>query len=359
MNPTLLSNRIFSLPGDGWSHVVPLGEFSHPSGVVQVIDGIAAEKMVADFKNRAAEKNFPGLLVDFDHFSDDQDKPSAAAGWIEDLANRADGVWAKIKWSRKGREAVEGGDYRLVSPVFPWKPVEEVSATTPAAMNRNKGRRIRPLRLLKVALTNDPNLKGMVPLSNRGASSDAADNNNKNQRQTMKSVCVLLGLSADASEEAVHGEVLKLKNRGDITVIDLEALRNRATQLEATNKELLGAQIEADLEKYKNRFKPEAKETVKAQLLANRKATIELLESMPEGQSGTRGSSSGQYLHNRGGGNGRSVSENMGADRGEDRKRADEIHSATEEYRLQNRCSYETALEAVRRKKPELFTAQS
>ena len=79
--------------------VAPFGEFAHPeSGVVQVIDAIAANTLVADFDGRAAQPGFSGMLVDFDHFSYDTGKPSIAAGWITGLVKKPDGVWARVRW---------------------------------------------------------------------------------------------------------------------------------------------------------------------------------------------------------------------------------------------------------------------
>lgn len=144
------------MPADGYYHVAPLGTFDHPTGVKQVIDKKACEAMVNAFqKDKAADTNFPGLLVDFDHFSHDSDQPSSAAGWIEDLQNREDGLYAKVKWSTPGETAVKNGSYRLVSPVWRHADCEDLG-----------GDRIRPLRLDGVGVTNTPVIKGMKPLSN-------------------------------------------------------------------------------------------------------------------------------------------------------------------------------------------------
>ena len=148
----------FKFNEDEWIHVSPLGEFKHAeAGVVQVVDAEAVAAIVDDFTAKAAVENFPGLLVDFDHFSMDTDKSSEAAGWITDLRSDDAGLWAKVRWSVKGKEAVEGGEYRLVSPVFPKASLCEQLGDT----------RIRPRSLLSVALTNDPNIKGGRPLTNR------------------------------------------------------------------------------------------------------------------------------------------------------------------------------------------------
>jgi hypothetical protein len=121
------------------------------------VDAEACAAMAAEFTARAAEPNFPGVLVDFDHFSMDTGKPSEAAGWVGALEARDDGLWATIRWTDAGLAAVTGGRYRLVSPVFP----------EPAACEDLGGGRIRPRQLVSVALTNEPNIKGGKPIANR------------------------------------------------------------------------------------------------------------------------------------------------------------------------------------------------
>jgi hypothetical protein len=148
----------FDFNEDAWIHVTPAGEYAHAgAGVVQVIDAEALKAITEDFTAKASAENYPGLLVDFDHFSMDTDKPSEAAGWISALRADAEGLWAKVRWTSKGMDAVEGGEYRLVSPVFPKPSLCE---------DLGEGR-IRPRSLTSVALTNDPNIKGGKPLTNR------------------------------------------------------------------------------------------------------------------------------------------------------------------------------------------------
>jgi phage I-like protein len=158
VSDTATAPAIFEKPADGYYHVCPLGTFSHPDGVDQVLDNKACESMVKTFnkEKEAAGANFPGLLADFDHFSHDDAHPSEAAGWIEDLQNRADGLYAKIKFSDVGDAAVTGGRYRLVSPVWKHRDCEDLGND-----------KVRPLRLDGIGLTNSPNIRGMRPLSNR------------------------------------------------------------------------------------------------------------------------------------------------------------------------------------------------
>jgi len=149
-----LLNR-FTVPADGWVHLAPFGKHPHPTGVVQVIDDKSVDAMVANFASRkASDKNFTGALLDFDHFSQSGDKPSEAGGWIENLAKRDDGMWGQVRWTDVGEKAVNGGRYRLVSPVWLKRNCEPVD-----------NGQLRPLVLDSVALTNEPNLKGLTPIS--------------------------------------------------------------------------------------------------------------------------------------------------------------------------------------------------
>jgi hypothetical protein len=153
-----MSDKDFMLAGDGWVQVTPCGEFPHVgAGVTQVIDREACDRISADFNDRKSDSNFPGVLVDFDHFSLDTEKSSEAAGWISDLESRDTGLWARVRWSDAGLSAVQGGRFRLMSPVFP----------PPSACEDLGGGKIRPVMLVSVALTNEPNIKGGRPIANR------------------------------------------------------------------------------------------------------------------------------------------------------------------------------------------------
>ena len=192
MNTLILNRDTFQMPEDGWYQIAPLGEFPHqPTGVVQIVDQAACDAMTNAFKQESTKPNFAGLLIDFDHFSLDDKLKSEAAGWMSALeyraprdeggnpemnpgckqlkpevgaavANSGAGLWAKIRWSDVGEECVKGGRYRFLSPVWSRQDCEDLG-----------NGRLRPIRLLNAAVTNDPNLKGMVPLSNRAESREA------------------------------------------------------------------------------------------------------------------------------------------------------------------------------------------
>ena len=156
---TQLLTNAFELPPDGWYQISALGEFPHnPTGLVQILDEASCRLMADQFRAESAKPNFPGILIDFDHFSLEKDKPSEAAGWIVGLEPRQNGLWAQIRWSDRGEQAVKGGRYRFISPVWRQDECEDLG-----------NKRVRPRRLVNAAVTNDPNISGMAPLSNRAA----------------------------------------------------------------------------------------------------------------------------------------------------------------------------------------------
>ncbi len=247
----LILNRDFRLPADGWYHIAPFGEFPHAgASVIQVIDQEACIAMAARFVADANTPNFPGLLIDFDHFSLDGEKRSEAAGWILSLEARDSGLWAQIRWSDIGEDAVKGGRYRFLSPV--WARSDCVDLGIDPQSGRD---RVRPVRILNAAVTNDPNLKGMVPLSNRAEGgnlkpeSDGKKANlvdflplnrgvNNQEGKTMKAVIEKLvnhlGLAADAVEAVI---LEKMGGLPALTVV--MELQNSLTSLQTKHDALV------------------------------------------------------------------------------------------------------------------------
>ncbi len=152
-----------------------------------------------------------------------------------------------------------------------------------------------PLRFAKArrafmagaGLTNKPNLRGMVPLSNRQGQDDLADNQQQTKKPPMNRIASFLGLSAEASEDSILAELTKLKNRtieaetGMGTFkIRVNELSDREKALEAENKKLNESRVNAAVEKFKNRVKADKLDSLKNRLTTDYDGTIELLESM-------------------------------------------------------------------------------
>lgn len=343
-NLTPLFNRAsdgsFKLPEDGWFHLVPKGVFpivnpdptpGEPKVLKQVVDDRALQLMANRFEIESKAKNFPGLLVDFDHFSYDTDKSSEAAGWVGVLQNRADGLWGQVKWTPKGEEALKGGAYRFISPVWGKRDAEKL-----------KNSEFRPTRLETLGLTNQPNLRGMTPLSNRTLPASEAETVTT---KPMKKVSEYLGLSPDAAEDAVLAEVTKLKNRAT-------ELETTNTTLTKENGELKTGQVDLALDKYKNRFKAEKREAWKNRLTADYAGSVEILEETPVipsgGSNGAGARPSDSKFLNR-----KDASTPEGGQGGEATEES--VVQFVNQVKLRNRCTFEEAWNLARGEKPELF----
>jgi len=237
---------------DDWFHLVPLGHFyisrkekdGQKRHYLQVVDEIAADRIIAAFTNRRAANSDYKLLVDFEHFSHDIGKSTEAACWVTDMEKRADGVWAKGEWSDIGETAIRNRRYRYLSPV--WLP----NQTEKLGENR-----FRPVEVNDAGLTNKPNLgDALTPFWNRADepfNGSNATNQQPQQNQNMTKTKQLLGLSDTATDDDVFNAVTALKAAAGQT----DAFKNRATTLEteltglkAEHQKLLGESVAKELE---------------------------------------------------------------------------------------------------------------
>jgi hypothetical protein len=273
-------------------------------------------------------ENFAGLLVDFDHFSLDDRARSEAAGWIVDLEARDTGLWAKIRWSDVGEEAVKGGRYRFMSPVWARSDCVDLG-----------NGRVRPVRLINAAVTNDPNLRGMCPLSNNGRGTgvegreeeggrgdaqvaaekgdhlqQSADRRASNEGPvdscasyrgvhsglgkdglTMKRVIEKLvnhlGLPGDATEDAILEKMQGLP--GLTAVADLQnSLKQAQDERTALQAELKGAEddlVNRHLAEFEGVISSESREFWAGQLLENREGALVALREFAQAKTEGRG----------------------------------------------------------------------
>ncbi len=311
----LILNRDFKMPDDGWYQLAPLGEFPHTAaGVVQVIDAEACAAMVARFKADAAVENFAGLLVDFDHFSLDERTRSEAAGWIADLADRDTGLWGKIRWSDVGEAAVKGGRYRFLSPVWARSDCVDLG---PSAGSGQATRRVRPVRLLNAAVTNDPNLKGLVPLANSdlvdscasyGRSHNGSQIGGRAMKRVIEQLMNHLGLAGDATEDAILEKMQGLP--GLTAVADLQNslrdLQGKHDALATDLKKVEGELVNRHLTDFEGVISDGAKAFWSEQLLRNREGALVALGDMKKGaeargsvEDGRGDAGTRKPLHNR------------------------------------------------------------
>lgn len=255
---------------DPWYHLVPVGEYPHAeSKTVQILDRPALEAIANRFATESSRPDFAGLLVDQEHFSYEPSRSSEAFGWIKEVQVRDTGLWGRVEWTDLGQAALANKRYKFISPV--WMPGD---------VERLGERRIRPQRLDSAGLTNNPNLRGMIPLVNRAGEDQATAATNT--PKPMKSVASALGLAPEASEEAILAAVQALTNRAKNAEGDLGNYKNRAETAERDLKTTRESAAEAVLEPYKNRIQAGSEAMWKGLLLSDRDAALATLKSLPE-----------------------------------------------------------------------------
>lgn len=171
------------VPGE--VQVIPDGFHRTPKG-----DFLADEESQAlVMETFARRKN--DMVVDYEHQTL-AGVEAPAAGWSGRLINRGkDGVWAAVEWTEKAKGYIRAREYRYLSPVF---------------LVRQSDKRV--VELINVALTNQPNIDGMVPIVNKGLYEPST---NKKEAMRMKNLLAFLGLAGDATEEAAIEAVNRLK----------------------------------------------------------------------------------------------------------------------------------------------------
>lgn len=192
--------------------VIPYGHTDTPKGPF-VLNETAAQAVINAFDTRKND-----VVIDYEHQTIAYPPVEApAAGWIKKLINKGkDGIWAVVEWTEKAKQYIANKEYRYVSPVFfKYQTNNEV------------------FRLVNVALTNQPNIDGMVPLVNKMAVDFQA-----HKEDGMKDLLKLLGLAETATEADAIAAVNKLKipvqivaNKG---VLDALGLAEGATEAEIT-----------------------------------------------------------------------------------------------------------------------------
>lgn len=333
----LLLNREFKAPTDGWFQIVPLGEFAHPSGVSQVIDIESITAMLNRFAADSKAPGFGGILVDYDHFSLDTDKSSEAAGWIVNMQNRSDGLYAQIRWAGDGEAKVLSGAFRYVSPVWNRNECQDLG-----------NNRVRPLRLQNVALTNDPNIKGIRPLTNRAGAdtgkTQAGTPSGKESTMDYKAeLLAMLGLPAEATDEQIAAAKAARQSEIENACKASDTMKNRAEAAEAKVKDFEQKALETQVEKDLDTHAPVIgnRADVKAQLLANREGTLKVLTAIKPAPAAEAPAA----LKNRG----------TPPVPSKERGAMDAQKAFVEEVRIKNRCTYSQAFDLARQQKPDLF----
>ena len=116
--------------GESWVQLLPSGKFD-----LNDQRGPWVVKDMASVIERSRRDLERGMPVDMDHAMDRHKEAEApAAGWIEELAARDDGIWARIAWTPTGKAKIAGREYRFISPVVMVTKAGEVMAVKRAGL---------------------------------------------------------------------------------------------------------------------------------------------------------------------------------------------------------------------------------
>jgi len=338
------SGNRFELPADGWIPLVENGEtpirLETGETVVQVVDVPALTAMIGNFN--PADKS---SRIDFDHFSYEPDKSSEAAGWSQELEIRNGELMARPRWSDTGEAALVNGRFRFISPAFDPSEVEELGR------DGQGRRRIRPLRLDSAGLTNNPNMRGLAPLSNRTESPAAPAAQPQPNPHHMKQIATKLGLVDSASEDACVAEISKLLTR----LAEAEAKLGPVTTENTTLKNRVAAfdreQIDALLDEHG--VKDQARRDKLAPVLLpmkNREERKTFLGECVKPDEGTQKEAKKPLTN-------RQTAKEPGAEanQDEDRERAEKIKGVIATIRNRDKCDATTAMNRARAEQPALF----
>ena len=283
------SDGHFAPPADGFVHISPPGRYpfrlSDGQTVEMEIDAEACRRQVATFRSDAAAAGeaWGGLLVDFDHFSLDHGRSSEAAGWVEDLDARDDGLWARVRWSDSGLAAIAGGRFRYASPVH---------MPSDCAHSQGAAVGLRPSRLFRLALTNDPRMiqgaERMRPISSRqeASASDASETppapGGKKGPPPMDYKAMLLellGLPAEATDEDVSTALASRKEAAVASEAEEaekeKALAALASRAETAEKALAELRADAALDALvRDGYAIASRDTARLALIADHDRTL-------------------------------------------------------------------------------------
>lgn len=361
-----MKNEILNAEGaidaNGWLHLIAYGRVpvdvetsdGRMVNLVQVYDRDGIQTIVNRFREQQqaqqADGRWSGLLLDWDHFSSDTDKTSEAAGWIMDVEMRDDGLWGRIDWSQKGRDAVIGKAYKFAS----------VTHSLADAEMMGDGE-IRPLSIKKAALTNEPRNRLLKPydaeLVNRAtaarektlavvAGSDslpleavnAAADQTEGAMDYKAKLVEMLGIPADSSDEAIvaaieaHAKAMhEMEDRAKKADEVMSGYASDKEQMQNRIKDLEGKLVDSDLAEHADVIGNA--DEIRDALLNNRDATLKVLRSVSKPTA--------KLLHNRGG---------QPVASGNDSQVA-----AVNEIRNRDKISFDEAWDRARREKPELF----
>ena len=180
-------------------------------------DAPSVRKCVEAFRAEMARTDWPGILVDREHFSLDADHESDAMAWATDIRVADDGsIWTKWRFTPEGE--------RL------WRDKVLVCRSPVLALDDGPDGIYRPKALKSIGMTNSPHFN----LSPLAAARKAAAEETKTQGDNMdKEILAALGLAETASKEDVLAAIKALKDKEAAAVAQATDAEKKAETAEA------------------------------------------------------------------------------------------------------------------------------
>ena len=179
-----------------------------------VFDAETAKRLMESFNAAKATPNWPGVLVDREHFSLDPEKPSDAMAWAKEMRQEADGsLWTRWEFTPQGREL--------------WRDKILVNRS-PAFLAEQSGKEYRPFELKSIGMTNVPHFEELSTL----AAARAAEVNNTEKENQMNEILKALGLAEGASEADAVTAINALKEKASAAEAQATDAEKKAEEAE-------------------------------------------------------------------------------------------------------------------------------
>ena len=216
---------------ESWVQILPSGKFD-----LNDQRGPWIVKDMAAVIARSQRDLSRGMPVDMDHALDRRNEAEApAAGWIEELAARDDGIWARIAWTPTGKAKIEGREYRFISPVVMVTKAGEVMAVK------------------RAGLTNAPaiSMKAICSVEEDTPPNDApeADPQTDDAAALVKALRDALGVPPDTPIAELIRKARAILAAADTTKTDNRAAKEMAPRYMKLLSELYDDKVEAALER--------------------------------------------------------------------------------------------------------------
>lgn len=201
-----------------WIRVLPLGKvLLNDSRDPFYVTPESIKKVMDKFRSNQVD-----MVIDYEHQTMSGDQ-APAAGWVKELRERDDGLWAYVEWTPKAKDLITNKEYRYYSPT----------------VRLDSSRHVQ--ELLHIGLTNFPAIKGIPPLVLKGE----VEMNDDGGKTMIEQLVSILELGKDSTEVDVLMAVRDLLDVKKICDSRMAELQEATSRIEKLSAELTDAELRA------------------------------------------------------------------------------------------------------------------